>query len=394
MALPTALLLALLLLGALQHQAAGDLLVDTGCPCTPSTLCRSLSPQPVARSEVLAFHSPDIYGNGRMPDQHEPSFFRHYPWANVTTVAAFLGTEGRPGSEGPHWDTSAYTPEIVCLAHRHGARVVGHIGHGATTWPQLLNATWRQVWVTQIVEWFINDNGFDGIQFDIEDLLPEYTEAATSLACELRAALTAALPGSSLSWCCDSSPKSDPGYSFSKLSSCVDYFAVMEYAHGFGPAWQSGMAEGLAKYQALGVDSSKLVYVLPWFGVEWVCEEAQGVNCTYACMYRGERCNVMLNGARPVSDAGYAEIMEAQTAAGHTVKFQPHTTPSPFVDIVRNGTRFRWEFDDPRSIHAKVSLLHAAGVGGVGSWTADALDYSNASMSSAMWRALLSGGGS
>ena len=46
-----------------------------------------------------------------------------------------------------------------------------------------------------------------------------------------------------------------------------------------------------------------------------------------------------------------------------------------------------WANLTPFSLEA--TILRGAAVGGVGFWTADALDYKNASSSGAMWRALL-----
>ena len=92
----------------------------------------------------------------------------------------------------------------------------------------------------------------------------------------------------------------------------------------------------------------------------------------------------------------FRSLMET-AALGHAVQYQPQLTASPFIDIMINSTgpptnmsmRFRWEFDDPRSIRAKATIMREAKVGGVGMWTADALDYNNASRSTAMWWALL-----
>jgi hypothetical protein len=321
----------------------------------------------------------------------------------VTTVAPFVGPGGF--KVGPQLDVDSYTPQLVCTAHKHNARVVGHIGHGAATWPAILSPSFRKAWVSNVTNWFIDKNGYDGIQFDVEALDANYTDAATSLACELRKALTAALPGSTLSWCSDISPKDDPNYNYTLLGSCVDYFVVMEYTHGLGPTWESGFKQGLRAYDSFGVAASRLVYTLPAFGTQWACcnaatsppcSEADGVNCTHACWYRNQPCNGAMYPPRPFSYAGHADIVEVQTL-GHAVHYQPQITASPFVDIIMNNTgppynlsmRFRWEYDDPRSVRAKATILRGAAVGGVGFWTADALDYKNASSSGAMWRALL-----
>eukprot|EP01045_Picozoa_sp_COSAG04_P018191 COSAG04_NODE_1665_length_6011_cov_3.395467_2_plen_273_part_00 len=198
------------------------------CPCSPSSLCSSLSPQPPHdRQEVLAFHVPGFYTNPTTHQKPEPYYFNHYPWGNVTTVAPFVGREGAPGDEPPNWDTSGSTAELVCTAHQHNARVVGHLGHGSVQWPQVVNASWRTEWVSDITHWFIEEQGMDGIQFDVEALNPNETAAATDLVCELRAALNTALPGSTLSWCSDFPPSADPGWNFTRLGECLDHFVIM-----------------------------------------------------------------------------------------------------------------------------------------------------------------------
>ena len=150
---------------ALRWPAAGvrraeGALLPPPCPCSPASLCRSLSPQPPARPEVLAFSTAGWeYSNPTTVNKTEPFFFDHYPWDRVTTVAPFVGQ-----SSGSDWGIDAYTPQLVCKAHQHNARVVGHIGHGAATWPAILSPSYRSTWVQQIVTWFIHTQGMDGIQ--------------------------------------------------------------------------------------------------------------------------------------------------------------------------------------------------------------------------------------
>ena len=329
---------------------------------------------------------------------------------NVTTVAPFVGREGSPGDEPPNWDTSGSTAELVCTAHQHNARVVGHLGHGSVEWPQVVNASWRAEWVSDITHWFIETQGMDGIQFDVEDLEVAETAAATDLVCELRAALNTALPGSTLSWCSDFPPSADPGWNFTRLGDCLDHFVIMvrcstahtwraltavcdrhwggcaqDYSpHGLGPGWHDQFTQGVKGYGALGVPPEQLIITLAWFGVKWQCAQLSGINCTYAGQPTcPERC-------RPLDNAGYAELLEFE-APGAPIHYQPTLTPSPYIDLVENGTRFRWEFDDARSAAEKMATVRAAKVGGVGVWTADALDYSNGTAAAAMWQALLSG---
>eukprot|EP01045_Picozoa_sp_COSAG04_P018192 COSAG04_NODE_1665_length_6011_cov_3.395467_3_plen_168_part_00 len=154
--------------------------------------------------------------------------------------------------------------------------------------------------------------------------------------------------------------------------------------HGLGPGWHADFTQGVAGYGALGVPPEQLIITLAWFGVKWQCAQLSGTNCTYAGQAScPERC-------RPLNNAGYAELLEFE-APGAPIHYQPTLTPSPYIDLVENGTRLRWEFDDARSVRAKMATVGAAGVGGVGVWTADALDYSNGTEAALMWQALLSG---
>ena len=173
-------------------------------------------------------------------------------------------------------------------------------------------------------------------------------------------------------------------YNFTRLGSCVDYFVVMEYEHGLGPTWEHDFNQGLRDYKTLGVRASQLVYALAFFGAEWACCNSRtvppctdenaygGVNCTHACWYKNQPCNGAIYPPTPFGYAGFAEIMEAETR-GNVVQYQPHLTPSPYVDITINNTgpptnmpmRFRWEFDDPRSVRAKATVMRAAKVGHV-----------------------------
>ena len=57
------------------------------CPCSPSSLCSSLSPQPPHdRQEVLAFHVPGFYTNPSTEHKPESYYFNHYPWVSAAHV--------------------------------------------------------------------------------------------------------------------------------------------------------------------------------------------------------------------------------------------------------------------------------------------------------------------
>ena len=116
----------------------------------------------------MAFHTAGIYLSPATAREPEDFYFRQYPWGQLTTVATYVGREanaqgGHPGRAA--WGVSNYTAELVCTAHQHNVRAVGHVDNiGEKSWPQLRNASWRREWVGQVVDWFITRHGMDGIQ--------------------------------------------------------------------------------------------------------------------------------------------------------------------------------------------------------------------------------------
>ena len=79
-----------------------------------------------------------------------------------------------------------------------------------------MNASWRAEWVASNVKRMgsvaqTSKDGWDGINLDIEDYVGNATlrQALTDLVCELRGAMTVALPGSQLSFCSSADPTSN-----------------------------------------------------------------------------------------------------------------------------------------------------------------------------------------
>jgi hypothetical protein len=72
--------------------AAGK--ADGSCCDAHPALCKSLSPQPQPRTEVVAFHAPGMYGE-------TADAWKNYDWDKVTAVGMFTFVD----------------PEMLCLAH-------------------------------------------------------------------------------------------------------------------------------------------------------------------------------------------------------------------------------------------------------------------------------------
>jgi hypothetical protein len=117
------------------------------CPCSSASLCRRSRLH--ARPEVLAFSTAGWeYPNPVTVNKTEPFYFDHYFWGSVTTVTPFVGHES-----GPDWGIDEYTPQLICKAHQHNARVVGHIGHGTATWPAIAKVGGVGMWTADALDY-------------------------------------------------------------------------------------------------------------------------------------------------------------------------------------------------------------------------------------------------
>jgi hypothetical protein len=102
----------------------------------------------------------------------------------------------------------------------------------------------------------------------------------TSLICELQAALTAAIPGATVSFDLAIDPAYGPietGYDYPGLARCLDTIVPMAYDMAYGMldglphAANSplpGVLQGIEAYRKLGIPLTKLDVALPWYGCE------------------------------------------------------------------------------------------------------------------------------
>lgn len=356
------------------------------CGCVPASLCRPLFPQPVPRAERLIFTSRHLNETANTNDR----LWDYLPWdsANITTVVNFGGSDYN---------------KLACEAHRHGARaIVGALDIPDITGKALalLNASWRADWVLSNVQrmGLTSKDGFDGINLDIEDFAGNSTlrDALTLLVCELRTAMTVALPGSQLSFDGAADPTHNgQHYDYLGISRCVDFIFPMAYTmieakHTNVASPNSplpAVSKGLANYKQLGIDGAKLVLGLPFFGFDIPCTGLSSAACT------------ILPGSWSTSlfEVGYGSIVGAllPRAGGSKVTQWNESAASPWFDYRSPTThppgveRHRVLYDNPRSIRAKVAMAEAAGVMGIGIWTATALPYStDPTAASEMWAAV------
>jgi hypothetical protein len=212
------------------------------CPCSPSSLCRSL-PLGAARDSnatvkrVFAFHEGQAIYNGSADE------WGMYDWDAVTTVVTGTvvgGDDVNNWNQGT-WCVDHYchniSQDLLCQAHERGVRVVGFTywpwNTSPESWGQLANATKRRLWVEGAVATAVR-LGLDGYNVDIEGQMnASLRSSLTSLTCELKAALTAAIPGASVSFDLAVDPGAYPpimlGYDYAGLARCLDTLSPMAY---------------------------------------------------------------------------------------------------------------------------------------------------------------------
>lgn len=321
------------------------------CNCTDPSLCAMLS-SPMPKRQILAFHT----SGG--------SHWMDYDWTQVTTVTAF-GT---------------LDPALLCYAHARGVRVTLGTGYDKA---QLGNATARSEFADQLVE-VVKTAGVDGINLDIEGNRANRDDL-TALVAGVRAAFEAAFSThTQITFDTSVNPRySAVGYDYAALIQHLDFFMVMAYDMCWGtsvarancplPTVKALMAEYLAPPN--NIAPSQLVLGLPWYGYKFPCNTTSGP-CEWTVPFGGGSWQI-----------GYGNAMAQFEASGAVMQWDAGTT-TPYFSYMDGARRYQIWLDNPESLAVKYGYAGGQGFLGVGFWTADELNYANASQSAAMWDAL------
>ncbi|KAL3922982.1 MAG: hypothetical protein SGPRY_004365 [Prymnesium sp.] len=215
------------------------------CPCAP--LCATPTSSPP--SELFGF------GAGGWP---------LFDWSRITTLAW-------PGDAGV---------DLVCHAHRHGARVIS----GAPAPLFSPDALRREGWIHALLD-SVRSRWLDGVTFDYEEPMEKSSARMAQYAAlvnETTRALHAAIPGSQVSVCVPWSPDAIDGrdYDFLALAEASDLLYVMAYdtrSQIYGRCIASANSplsialRGLTRYIQLGIPAQKLILGTPWYGYAYPC---------------------------------------------------------------------------------------------------------------------------
>jgi len=319
---------------------------------------------------VFVFHSGD--GNDAILDQ--------YDWSVINVICTF----GEPD------DTDKYG-DVIGKAHSNGALVVKGVGIDDE---QVLNATYRSNWVQQTLQDAL-DHGYDGVNIDKEGGFKstDSAEAYVELVQDTVAAFRGAMERSHISVDLPAYPGYEHWlYDELGLSKAADALFIMGYddfqwddyscatRHDCSPANApyKTLANGIEGYLALGIEPSKLILGLPWYGKAY--SRVAGVPFNMG--------SVGLNKILPMVDQNLARGGEVQWDEVTYTWRLTCTVPCDDNDTHKLPSTEIW-FDDATSLTPKLQLAVDYGLGGVGMWTATDLDYTGTypNQTQAVWNA-------
>lgn len=388
------------------------------CPCASASLCL-----PVRRvdtvEKVYVMHNGFTSPHPGAPDDRY--IWAQYNWSQVTTIAVF-GT---------------LSAELYCHAHAHGARVT--FGYQHAPWETNFTHIWRNKTLTAEYAKSLAvrtlQTGTDGWSLDIEAPVHDPVDAAqlTGLVKAISEAVHGVLPSAQVTFASSilGVHTRTQQYDLVGISKVVDYFVVMCYdadknltAPDFSKANMALplLRKGVCQYEALGIQASRLILGFPWFAYSWKCSEntatgrqdcsADHVLCHCTMVYglaNNSQPHYVGNGTHPGDIRDCSNDCRGYTVPGDTPCLTVRGIQDAGIigeeqwDSASSTPWLRWQggdppptqfelwYDNPRSLALKAEYAWSAGVGGVSMWTANALDYNNASQVAAFWGALTAG---
>mmetsp|Transcript_35360 Transcript_35360/g.82655 ORF Transcript_35360/g.82655 Transcript_35360/m.82655 type:complete len:416 (-) Transcript_35360:24-1271(-) len=324
-----------------------DRSVRKACPCMNEALCAPVGGPPVAEKEVFGFLGHD---SGSTID-----------FSRVTTIA---------------WPDDS--DDLLCRAHAAGTRLV--IGAPSPEKVMMKSAEERRKWIDDLIT-IIQLQWMDGVVFDWEgacDPGAEEQKAYASLMAETRQRLHAVSASYQVTVCVAWSPDGIDGrnYDVVAFSHAVDLLYIMDYdtrsqifdaclAGANAPL--PGTMRGVQRYLDLGIEASKLILGVPWYGYRYPCSKDTAADAQYCPIasvpFRGVNCSDAAGREVPVD-----QILEKlrSSSTGRRWDANQH---APWFNSVEEGELVQYWYDDIDSLRAKYAFARSKGLKGVGPYT-------------------------
>ena len=212
---------------------------------------------------------------------------------------------------------------------------------------------------------YAEENGLDGVNFDFEEELEpgsQESKAYTKLFKETVATFHHRLPHSQVSidvaWSPDNIDRR--GYEYKTLGRLADLVFVMGYDEQ-SQMWENKRCRarpnsplmktfsGIRKYLQMGIEASKLVLGVPWYGYRYPCEELiEGVCYIREVPFRGCNCTAGIEFA-------YKDIL-GMLKKSKTGRRWDEVAKAPHFDYLEGDITYQVWYDDPQSLFLKYKV--------------------------------------
>lgn len=253
-------------------------------------------------------------------------------------------------------------PELIDAAHAHGVPVVLAVGGWDQSdgfGPMTADPVRRGRFVEALVA-FCREHGYDGVDLDWEYPTFAHRTDLVRLAAELRAALTAAAPGLTLSI---TLPAFDQhaGFDVGALVAYTDWLSVMTYDY-HGP-WHAHAGHNAPLFRSGDDDEGTVsASVLHWLGKGVPPEQLNIGLAFYGRLFDAAGLYAPSGGG---SDVSYADVLErlngGWTRHWDAVANVPYLQDPALSQLI--------SYDDSTSIRMKAGFLRANALRGAVIWT-------------------------
>ncbi|MGI5839683.1 MAG: glycosyl hydrolase family 18 protein [bacterium] len=213
----------------------------------------------------------------------------------------------------------------------------------------------RRAVLVEAIYQLLTENNYDGVNLDIENVLPEDREVFTAFVRELSERLRPA--GLIMSMAVPAKTGEFPerewigAFDYAALAPLNDFLMIMTYEFHWaggepGPIAPLPWMEEVLAFALTQIPADKLLLGIPLHGYDWIVPPPAGFF------------------ARGVSYRGATSLIEE-----YEVPVQwDDTAKEPFFFYVSDGEKHEVWFQNPNSLHAKMTLVETYGLRGLGLW--------------------------
>lgn len=293
-------------------------------------------------------------------------------YADIIAPSWYYLDDTADGNVTGGWDAnSADYAKFISAVHSRNLKVLPVIQSSwATTKTAdtvLASPAARSKLIGQIKDRLLSTNA-DGVVIDIEYMnnatAPHLSQFMKELYAELhplnKLVVQAVMPRTgSESWL--------GAFDYAALAKSVDYLHIMtyDYSHGSpGPIAPPDWIKKVLNYaRTQGVDMSKILLGIPYYGVDWTVAAAEGDSASPAYT-RQARGLHSFNGSSEAKDLGMLEV-----SAQYNSSIQRDASRIPYFSYSDADSSHTAYFDDAQSWDLKLELLNEYGLAGIGAWS-------------------------